>query len=322
MSFLVEKSSGSIGEVVLGATAQNGGTREYTLTVGGENCLPYQDYEGAEPNRSVIAAEVLDVYPAEWPASLREAWGDDVLKDPAAWAKKAIELGADMIYFKMNSADPDNGNRTPEECSATLGEILKAVGCPVAVEGCGIDEVDKQLIAKVAEDYAGENLLIGLAKQENYATVTAACMVHGHSLISSAPLDINICKQINIMISEMNMPMDKVVIDPSIGGLGYGLEYSYSVMERGRIGALQGDKMLSMPVIGFVGQEAWKAKEAVADTADFPAWGDQEKRGVLWETVTGTSLLQSGIDILVMYHPEAMKVVKDQISALCQPVQV
>jgi acetyl-CoA decarbonylase/synthase complex subunit delta len=250
---------------------------------------------------------------------LKQAWGD-VLGDPAAWAKKAVEKGADMVYIKLLSADPDNGGRSADECAETVRAVLKAVPCPVAVQGCGVDEVDKGVISKVAETFAGENLLLGLAGQDNYATVTAACMVHKHTLISSSPLDINICKQINILISEMNMPMNRVVIDPSIGGLGYGLEYSYSVMERGRIGSLQGDKMLAMPVIGFIGNEAWKAKEANAPKADFPKWGDETERGVLWETVTATALLQAGIDILVMRHPDAINIVKSQIEALSQPV--
>lgn len=321
MPFLNEKSTGAIAPVVLGATSEQGGTRSYTITVGGENSLPFQNYEGAAPNRPIIAAEVIDHFPKDWSDELKAVWGD-VLNSPEAWAKKAVELGADMIYLKLLSADPDNGGRSVDDCVKTVGDVLKAVGCPIAVQGCGVDEFDKPLIAKVSEVYAGENLLIGLAKQENYATYAAACMVNNHSLIANSPLDINICKQMNILLSEMNMPLNRVIIDPSIGGLGYGLEYSYSVMERGRIGSLQGDKMLALPVLGFIGAEAWKAKEANADVADFPKWGAQAERGILWETVTATSLLQSGIDLLVMRHPEAMKVVKQQIDGLMEAVNV
>ena len=318
--YLFEKSTGAINEVILGAVSESGGTRAYTLTVGGEGCLPYQSYEGANPNRTLIAAEVWDYEPTEWPRALREVWGD-ALKDPASWAKASIDAGADMIYLKLLSSDPDNGGRSPEECSASVGEVLKAVGCPIAVAGCGVIEYDRPLIAKISSDHAGENLLIGLAGQENYATYAAACVSGGHCLIASSPLDINLCKQTNILISEMNMPTNRIVIDPSIGGLGYGLEYAYSVLERGRLGALGGDKMLAMPVIGFIGAEAWKAKEALAPEDDFPGWGSGETRGVLWETITATSLMQSGIDILVMRHPEAMKTVKSQIEDLMQPVQ-
>ncbi len=320
MPYLVEKSSSGLAPVVLGATKENGGTRGYEITIGGQSSLPYQNYEGDAKNDAVIAAEIWDMYPDEWAQSLKDAWGD-VLNDTVAWAKKAVELGADILNVRLLSANPDNGGRSVEDCVKTVGDILKAVECPIAVQGCGIDEFDKPLIAKVCEEFKGENLLIGLVKQENYATYVANAMANGHSIISSSPLDINICKQTNIMISEMNMPMNRVVIDPSIGGLGYGLEYSYSVMERGRIGALQGDKMLALPVIGFIGAEAWKAKEAVASEEEFPKWGSQEQRGLLWETVTATSLMQSGIDILVMRHPEAMRVVKAQIKQLAKAVQ-
>ncbi len=319
MPFLMEKSNGFINSVVLGATSADGGTRTHTLTVGGQNSLPYQSYEGENPNRAVVAIEVLDREPTEWSASLKEVWGD-VMSDPAAWAKKAVDLGADMIYLKLESIDPDNGGRSVEDCVKTVGDVLKAVGCPVAVQGCGIDEYDRPLITQVAETYKGENLLIGLAGQENYATYAAACMANNHTLISSSPLDINICKQINILIGEMNMPLNRIVIDPSIGGLGYGLEYAYSIMERGRIGALQGDKMLAMPVLGFVGAESWKAKEAIANEDDFPKWGNQLERGIMWETVTATSLLQSGFDIMVMRHPEAMKAVKKHVDGLMEAV--
>ncbi len=320
MPLLIEKSSGSINQVVLGATKENGGTRSHTLTIGGQGSLPFLSYEGNNPNRPIVAVEVLDIEPVEWNEELRKAWGD-VLKCPVSWSKKAVEIGADIIYLKLLSIDPDNGGRSIDECVATVGEVLKAVSVPIAVQGCGVDEFDKALIAKVAETFNGENLLLGLAGQENYATYTAAAIANNHTLIASSPLDINICKQTNILISEMNMPLSRIVIDPSIGGLGYGLEYSYSVMERGRIGALQGDKMLSVPVIGFIGMEAWKAKEANAPVEDFPKWGEQTERGVLWEVVTATSLLQSGIDILVVRHPESIVAIKEHIDGLMAEVK-
>ena len=319
--YLLEKSAGAINEVILGATSENGGTRAYTLSVGGEGCLPYQNYEGANPNRALVAAEVWDYEPTGWPRELREVWGG-ALKNPASWAKKAVDFGADMIYLKLLSADPDNGGRSAEECSAAVREVLNAVSCPIAVAGCGVIEYDRPLITKISGDHAGENLLIGLANQDSYATYAAACVGGGHCLIASSPLDINICKQTNILLSEMNMPANRIVIEPSIGALGYGLEYAYSILERGRIGALGGDKMLAMPVIGFIGAEAWKVKEALASGEEIPGWGDVKTRGVLWETITATSLIQSGMDILVMRHPEAMKTVKSQIDELMKSVQV
>ena len=319
MAFLTEISSGAIAQVTLGATQADGGSRSHTLTIGGECSLPFQSYEGNCPHRAIIAAEVTDYAPEGWAAALREAWGE-CLSSPASWAAEAVSRGADMIFLRLMGMSPDYGFKSVEDCVAVVRSVLESVGCPIAIQGCDDIELDRPLITAIAEEFKGENLLLGLAKQENYATYSAACIANGHSVIASSPLDINMCKQLNILISDMNMPLERIVIDPSIGGLGYGLEYAYSILERGRIGALQGDRMLALPVIGFVGAEAWKAKEANADEVEFPKWGDREMRGVSWEIITATSLLQSGLHILVMRHPEAMKVVKGHIDELMKPI--
>lgn len=317
-----ERNSGKVLNVVLGATKEQGGTRSHTITVGGESSLPFLHFEGETPNRPVIAMEVVDRAPVEWNGELKDVF-KDVLGDPAAWAKKCVdEFGADMIFLRLQSADPDLGGSSAEKCVETVKSVLSAVGVPLAVVGCGIDEVDNKVISAVAEGCAGENLLLGHATQENYNTVAAACMVHKHTLIANSPLDINICKQLNILITEMGLPLDKIVMDPSIGGLGYGMEYAYSIGERTRIGTLQADKMLSLPTIGTAGFEAWKAKEANVGADEFPGWGDQQERGILWEAVTATSLIQSGLDILVMRHPEAVKLVRKNIDDLMQPNMV
>lgn len=314
-----DRNPSKVACVTLGATKEQGGTRTSTITVGGESSLPFLHFEGEVPNRPVIAMEVVDRAPTEWNDELKKAF-EGVLDNPAAWAKKCVEeFGADMIFLRLQSADPELGNSSPEKCVKTVKDVLAAVGVPLAVIGCGIDEVDNKVMASVAEACAGENLLLGLATQENYNTIVAACMVHKHTVISQAPLDINICKQLNILISEMGLPMNKIIIDYSIGGLGYGIEYAYSILERGRIGALQGDKMLALPTLGTVGFEAWKAKEANVSADEFPGWGEQTERGILWEAMTGSALIQAGLSILVMRHPEAVKLVKKNISDLMIP---
>ena len=318
VQILKERNSGRIACVTLGATAAQGGTRTSTVTVGGESSLPYLHFEGDTPNRSVIAVEVLDRTPTDWNEALLAAYAG-VLGDPAAWAAQAVAAGAEMIFLRLQSADPDLGGSTPEQCVATVKRVLAAVGVPLAVVGCGIHEVDNRVLGAVAEACAGENLLLGMAEAANYNTIVAAAMVHKHAVIAQSPLDINMCKQLNILINEMGLPLDRIIIDPSIGGLGYGLEYAYSVGERSRIGALQGDKMLALPVLGTVGFEAWKAKEATVGEDEFPGWGDQAERGILWEATTGSVLLQSGLDILVMRHPEAVALVKKNLADLMAP---
>jgi acetyl-CoA decarbonylase/synthase complex subunit delta len=322
VQFIKERNSGKVFSVALGAG-------DSKIVVGGETSLPFLHFEGEAPNRPIIAMEVTDIAPP-WPDALTSALGGEtgVLGDPAAWARQCVEAhGADMVFLRFAGADPDAGahisahtsSSTPEQCAKAAQKVLEAAGVPMAVVGCGIDEIDNKVISAVAEACAGKNLLLGYAKQDNYNTAAAACMVHGHALIAMSPLDINICKQLNILVNEMGMPLDRIVIDPTIGGLGYGIEYAYSVQERVRIGALQGDRMLAMPVIGMVGQEAWKAKEAIASEGEHPGWGALEDRGVMWEALTATTLLQAGIDILVMRHPKAVALVKKHISELMAP---
>jgi acetyl-CoA decarbonylase/synthase, CODH/ACS complex subunit delta len=311
-----EKYRSKVSEVVLGATREAGGTRSHTLTVGGETTLPFLQFEGEVPNRPVAALEIWDVAPEDWHPCF-DPYYKDVYGNTGAWAKKCVEeLGADLILLRLKGADPDGQNRTPAECAATVQEVLAAVSVPLIVIGCGKGEKDSQVMPAVAEAAAGENLLLGVAEQENYKSITAACMVHKHNLIAQSPIDINICKQLNILINEMNLDLNKIVIDPTIAALGYGLEYGYSIMERARLGALGGDRMLAMPMIGNVGYEVWRVKEANASAAEFPGWGEQEERAILWEVTTAVALLQAGINILVLRHPKALEVVKKNIDDL------
>ncbi len=317
VEILKEKYRSKVGEVVLGATKDQGGTRSHTVTVGGEGALPFLHFEGDIPNRPVVALEVWDMVPEEWNPCLKEYYGD-VYGDIGAWAKKCVDVyGADLIQVRLKSADPDYNDSSPEECAASVKKVLEAVGVPVSVVGCGKPEKDNTIYAPIAEAAAGENLLMGVAELENYKAVTSACMANQHNIIAQSPIDINICKQLNILISEMSTAMAKrIIIDPTIAALGYGIEYSYSIMERARNGALQGDKMLAMPMIGNVGLEAWRAKEANLPAEEEPAWGEQAGRGILWESTTAMAYLQSGIDILVMRHPEALKIIKGNIDDL------
>ncbi|MCO1600293.1 acetyl-CoA decarbonylase/synthase complex subunit delta [Desulfosporosinus nitroreducens] len=313
VTLVKEKYSSKVGEVVLGATAEQGGTRTSTITVGGDSALPFLHFEGETKNRPVIAMEVTDVVPA-WNEMIMNQIGD-VISDPAAWAKKCVDdFGADLIYLKLNGADPEAENRSPEDCARIVKDVLAAVGVPLIVEGCDDSEKNNEIMAVIAEAATGENLLIGIAEQDNYKSIAAAAMVHKHTLIARSPLDINICKQLNILINEMGLPLNKIVIDPTVAGLGFGIEYVYSIMERARLGALANDKMLSMPIICTVGYEANRCKEAYASNEEFPGWGDLADRSVLWEAVTASGVLQVGASILVMRNPAAVSVVKKNIA--------
>jgi len=316
-----ERWSATVATVTLGATPAEGGTRGKSLTVGGSSTLPFLDFDGETPNRPLIAMEVHDVAPAEWPAALTDALGG-VLADPAAWAARCVnDFGADLICLRLTGTHPDSGDRGPADAAATVKAVLRAVDVPLIIWGCDVDDKDNDVLPRCSEAAAGERCLMGTVKEDNYKTLTASCLADGHALITQSPLDINIAKQVNIMVSEMGFPLDRVVIFPTTGGLGYGLEYAYSIQERGRLAALSGDKMMSPPVVCTIGEEAWRGKEAKATTEEAPQWGPAEVRGPMWEAMTAVSLLQAGSDIMIMRHPKAVETLKKTLDALMQTVK-
>lgn len=303
-----EKWTAAIRQVTLGATAAEGGTRAKTVTVGGETTLPFLHFEGDIPNTPLIAIEIQDRAPADWSPVLLKAWGD-VVNDPATWAKKAEELGADLLMLRLRGG-------TAAEAAATIKAVLKATGLPVVVRGPGQAEADNELLVAVAEAASGERLALGLCEDKNYRTIVAAALAHGHLVMASSPIDVNLAKQLNILISDMRLPLDRVLMDPTTGALGYGLEYTYSVMERLRLAALTGDGMTQQPMICFVGEESWRQKESRAAEGVPAEWGDIEKRGITWETVTATALLETGADIVVLRHPKTVEAIRGTITKL------
>ncbi|MCL6610714.1 MAG: acetyl-CoA decarbonylase/synthase complex subunit delta [Peptococcaceae bacterium] len=308
-----ERWTSKVNELVLGAEPN-------VVKVGGDATLPFLFFEGEMPNRPVVALEVLDMEPEDWPDILKAPF-EGVLGDPAAWAKKNVEYGADLVCLRLVSAHPDNKNASPEECAKTAKAVADAVNVPLIIIGCGVEEKDAEIMPAVGEALAGKVALLGCATPNNYKTITAACMVNGHSIVASSPLDINLAKQLNILITEMGLAANRIAIDPLVGALGYGIEYAYSIMERARLGALTGDKMLAMPVICFVGQEAWKAKEAKASNDETPEWGDQTRRAILWEVMTAVTFAQASGAIMVMRHPESCKQFKAHIDKMMEPVK-
>jgi len=307
-----EKWTGAIPTMPLGATAKEGGTRTSTVAIGGAATLPFLAFEGAVGRRAAIAVEVWDSGGDAWPQPLRKAYGD-ALASPGAWAKKAVEFGADLICLRLAGAHPDSGNRSAQQCAATVKEVLAAVGVPLIIWGCGVDEKDNEILPAASAAAKGENCLLGTAREKNYRTVVAVCLADKHKLIAESPLDINMAKQINILCSDAGYPLSDIVIFPTTGALGYGLEYVYSIQERGRLAALRGDKLLAQPVICDVGFEAWRVKEAKAPPFAGVTDENRDRWGILWEAATATVLLQSGAELLIMRHPQAIQQTKKAI---------
>ncbi|MBF0231027.1 MAG: acetyl-CoA decarbonylase/synthase complex subunit delta [Desulfamplus sp.] len=293
------------------------GKGENALTVGAETCYPFYQFEGSMPNKPVIAMEIWDIEPQEWPAAAIAPF-KDVISDPAAWAKKCVEeFGAQIVVLQLKSVDPNDKNATPEEASATVKKVLGAIKVPLIVWGCSSPAKDELVLKKIAEDCQGANLILGPVEEKNYKGIGAAAMGYGHTVISSSPIDVNLAKQVNILLENLGVPLTKVIVDPTTGGLGYGLEYSYSVMERLTMAAMtQGDDKLQNPIINNLANEVWKCKEAKQTVADAPELGDPERRAIMMEAVGAVSYFLAGSNIMIMRHPEAIKLAKSFVELL------
>ncbi len=310
VEILKEKWAGRVREVTLGATAADGGTRAKTVTVGGESVMPFLHFDAATnsvamPNAPALAIEVRDRRPDDWSPLLYEAWGE-AMDDPGDWAHAAEAAGADLIVLTLSLTNADGTPNTPQKAQSAARRVLGATGLPVAVYGPGQAEMDNALIVPVAEAAKGERLLLGVCEDKNYRTLVAAAMANDHLVTSKTPMDVNLAKQLVILIHAMGMPLDRVIMDPTTGALGYGIEYGYSVMERLRLAALQGDSMTQQPMLVTPGEEAWKTKEAKVGEGVPGTWGDWQPRALNWETLTAVPLLHAGADVLVLRHPASL----------------
>jgi len=311
-----EKCEVPIIEVKLGATKAEGGTRGRTYKVGGATCMPFHLWEGQMKNRPLVALEVFDEVSDKYPTSLRDIYSK-LLNNPAEMAKVCVDkYGADLISVRLEGTHPEKGNRTACWAVELVKSVLDAVDVPLIIMGHNNFDKNNEVLKAIAQACAGENLLFNWVEQNNYRTIAGAAIGYGHSIVSQSPIDVNIAKQMNILLTNMDVKPEQIIMDPITGATGYGIEYTYSVMERMRLTALGGDKMLASPIIVLTGQECAKTKEAKASQADFPAWGELGKRAAIWELVTATNLLYAGADILVMYNPDAMMALKQTIFKL------
>ena len=293
------------------------GKNEAALSIGGANSFPFLTFEGEMPNQVAIAYEILDIAPDDWAESLNKVYGQ-VFSNPVQWAKFCQdELSADAICLRLLSIHPEQGDRSADEAAQTVKEVLDAINVPLIIVGANHIEKDAEVIKACAEAAAGHNCLIGKAQEKNYKTIAAAAMAYNHYLIALSNLDINLAKQLNILLTQMGVPADRIVMDPMASGLGYGLEYCYSVMERIRNAALkQNDTMVQMPMVADIGLEAWKAKEAKAAESDQPGWGEVEMRGRMWEQTTALAFALAGADLMIMRHPKAVETVRKTLNEL------
>jgi len=287
------------------------------LTVGGESTFPFQTFEGEMPNAPVIGFEVWDAAPDDWSPELNEIY-QDVYDDPKAWAKKVVEdFGAQFIYLRLKSTDPNGVARDSKEAAAAAKEVIDSLDVPFVVVGSGDIDRDAEVLREVSEAAGEKRVVLGNAEEDNYRQIGAASMGFKHGVIAFSPIDVNLAKQLNVLLGQLGVEETNIMMDPTTGALGYGLEYSYTVFERDRLAALaQNDPKMQMPIIATVGQEAWKAKETKVGEDELPGMGDRKTRGLMWESLTAISLLVAGGEVIVLRHPESAELVRQAIASL------
>jgi len=302
--------SGKIREITLGEG-------DKSLKVGGETAYPFYLFEGEMENLPKIAMEVFDCPPEEWPEAALEPFAG-VTDDPTAWSKKCVDdYGAEMICLQLLSTDPNGLDRGADEAAEVVKKVADAIDVPLIVWGTANHEKDIEVLRKVSEACQGRDLILGPVEEGDHKRIGAAAIGYHHTVAASTPIDINLAKQLNILLGNLGVPDDLLVMDPTVSGIGYGIEYAYSVMERIRMAALtQQDEKLQLPLICNIGKEVWKAKEVKITEEEDPKLGDARKRGILLESMSVMVLLLAGADVVVMRHPEAIKLVREMMAEL------
>src|SRR4030066_1768016 len=243
------------------------------VSIGGENAMPFLSFEGEIPNKQVIAFEIQDMPPDDWPDTVKNKFAG-VSSDTVKWAQHCQnELKAQAIALRLISTHPDRENRSPKDAAKTVKDVLSAINVPLIILGSNNVEKDASVLVAASEAAGGYNCIIGKAQEGNYKTIVAAALAHNHKIIAMSELDINLAKQLNILITQMGFNKESLITDPMCSALGYGLEYTYSVMERIRLaGLMQNDATMQPPILGDVGMYVWKIKETVASETDVPDW--------------------------------------------------
>ncbi len=302
--------TGKIKQVALG-----GGPK--AVTVGGETAYPFYLHEGQMPNAPKIAMEVWDCPPEDWPQAALEPFAG-VTNDPVAWAKKCInDYKADMICLQLISTDPNGLNRGAEEAAQVVKRVADSIDVPLIVWGTANHDKDTEVLRRVSELCQGKSLIIGPVEEGDHKRIGAAALAYKHTVVASTPIDINLAKQLNILLGNLGVPDQQLVVDPTVSGIGYGIEYCYSVMERMRMAGLaQQDDKLQFPIVCNISKETWKTKEAKITPSEDLKMGDARKRGILLEAMSAMSLLLAGADVLVMRHPESIRLIREMIAEL------
>ncbi len=312
MSFkrVPQKFAASVNEVTIG-------TGDKTIVLGGENVMPLYSFDAPIANRARIGVEITDSgYDKTLPGVAAFYAGAETIGEIA---RRASEMpGGDFVVLTLEGADPNGENKSVEECVAVAKEVAEAIECPLAIQGCKNIEKDAELFNALAEALQGRNVLFISARSENYKTIAAgSVMAYGQKISAESAVDINLAKQLNVLISQMGIPAESYVMNIGSAAAGYGFEYVASTLDRVRSAALgQNDAMLQMPIVTPVADDAWSVKESIVSEEDFPEWGPRENRGVHMEVSTAAACLAGGSNAVILRHPESVKTISGLIADL------
>lgn len=307
----VQDYKGKIGEVVIGKG-------DKAITIGGEVAMAFYDFDGKSPNTPKIGMEILDTYPEEWITPLKEMY-KDVANNPVEWAKYVEkESNPDFICLKFEGSDPNGLDKTPEECAEVAKAVAEAITTPLVIAGSGNHEKDAKVFEKVAAAVEGYNCLFLSATEDNYKTVGAAAgLAYAQKVGAESSVDINLAKQLNVLLNQLGVKYDDMVMNIGSSAVGYGFEYVVSTADRIRLAALgQNDQTLQLPIITPISFETWGVKETVAGEEDAPEWGCQEERGIAMEVSTAASIIAVGSNAVIVRHPKSLETIKNLTVAL------
>ncbi|HUT84882.1 MAG TPA: acetyl-CoA decarbonylase/synthase complex subunit delta, partial [Thermodesulfobacteriota bacterium] len=293
----LEKYSVNIREAIVGEG-------EKAIKIGGENTFPFHFFEGSLPNPPGLALEILDIQPENWAQWVLEPF-QDVIFDPVRWAEKCVEVfGAEILCLRLLSTDPMGRDTSPREAAQITKKLADSIDVPLIVWGTGTEEKDSQVLIEVARVCSGKNLLLGPVLKGNYGQIAKAALEYGHALVAQASMDVNLTKELNIALCKF-FPAERIVIDTTASALGYGLEYTFSIIESIKQFALMDrDTMMQMPILANFGGDCWRTKEAK----------ESKEQGILWEAITGLTFLLAGANLLILRHPDALRLIKEMIS--------
>ena len=307
----LEQYPGRVVEVQIGATRSEGGSRGSIVKIGGARTMPFYSFEAENPNRPAFAMDIFDM-----PLSLAKMVKmhyEDVMTDPAAWAKRCVEFGADIVSLNLISTDPLLNDTSPQTAAKTVEQVLQAVDVPIIIGGSGNKQKDPIVLEAAAAAAAGERILLNSANTDNdHKRIVEAANKYGHSVVAFTPMDVNNAKKLNKTLLSEGLPKDHIVIDPTTAALGYGIDYTISIMERIKLAGLLGDEDLQMPVLAPA-SNAWGAREAWMKNEDI---GPRELRGPLWETITLLTAMLAGGDLFMISHPATTRVAKGLVQDL------